>query len=81
MSVNPGFSWQSFLPETISKVAEIRAMLDEINSSAWLEVDGGISAKTLPRMRDAGANAFVSGNSVFTYKDGIAAGIQALRQA
>jgi ribulose-phosphate 3-epimerase len=81
MSVNPGFSGQSFLPETVSKVAEIRAMLDAIGSSAWLEVDGGISSGTLPQMRTAGADAFVAGSAVFTYKDGIAAGIQALREA
>ena len=81
MSVNPGFSWQSFLPETVAKVAEIRNMLDAIRSPAWLEVDGGINAQTLPQMRLAGADAFVAGNAIFTYPQGIAAGIRALRQA
>jgi ribulose-phosphate 3-epimerase len=81
MSVNPGFSWQSFLPETVSKVAEIRTMLDAIKSPAWLEVDGGINDQTLPQIRIAGADAFVAGNAIFTYPQGIAAGIRALRQA
>ena len=81
MSVNPGFSGQAFLPETVAKVAEIRSMLDAINSPAWLEVDGGISAETLPHMRAAGADAFVAASAIFKHPAGITNGIQALRQA
>ena len=80
MSVNPGFSGQAYLSEMEAKVAEIRQMLDAIKSSAWLEVDGGISSETLPRMFMAGANAFVAGNAIFKHPEGIAAGIQALKQ-
>ncbi len=79
MSVNPGFSGQAFMPETISKVAQIRKKLDEIHSSAYLEVDGGISVETLPKMKDAGANVFVSANAIFNYPKGIEAGINSLR--
>ncbi|MEW5830744.1 MAG: ribulose-phosphate 3-epimerase [Chloroflexota bacterium] len=81
MSVNPGFSGQAFLPETVAKVAEIRATLDAINSPARLEVDGGISAGTLPQMRAAGADVFVAASAIFNHPAGIANGIQALRQA
>ncbi len=81
MSVNPGFSGQAFLPETIGKVALVRKKLDEIKSSAYLEVDGGIAAETLPKMKDAGANVFVAGNAVFDHPKGIEAGITALRDA
>ena len=81
MSVNPGFSYQTFLPETVSKVEQIRKKLDEIKSSAWLEVDGGISSETLPVMKNAGADAFVSANAIFKNPQGIAAGIKALREA
>jgi ribulose-phosphate 3-epimerase len=81
MSVNPGFSGQVFLPETVSKVVQIRRRLDEIKSSAYLEVDGGISSETLPMMKDAGANVFVSAHAVFNDPDGIKAGITALREA
>jgi len=81
MSVNPGFSGQAFMPETITKVAEIRKRLDALGSSAWLEVDGGISSETLPRMKAAGANAFVAGNAIFEHPEGIGAGVRALRQA
>jgi len=80
MTVNPGYSKQTFLPETTSKVAALRRMLDAIGSSAWLEVDGGISAQTLPEVRKAGANAFVAAQAVFDYPEGIAAGIAALRK-
>ena len=75
MSVDPGFSGGTYIPETVSKVAEIRRKLDEIGSSAWLEVDGGISPETLPEMKAAGANAFVSATAVFKHPQGIAAGI------
>jgi len=81
MSVDPGFSGGTYIPEMVGKVAEIRKELDRIGSSAWLEVDGGISPKTLPEMKTAGATAFVSATSIFTHPDGIAPGIASLRDA
>jgi ribulose-phosphate 3-epimerase len=79
MSVHPGFAEQKYLPQATSRVAEIRGMLDGITSSAWLEVDGGISVETLPEVREAGANAFVAAKAIFRHPGGITAGIQALR--
>jgi ribulose-phosphate 3-epimerase len=79
MTVNPGFGGQTFIPETLPKVAEIRRMLDTIESPAWLEVDGGIAAETIQSTREAGATAFVAGNAVFHHPAGIAEGIRALR--
>ena len=79
MTVNPGFSGQAFMPETVSKVAQIRKKLDEIHSQAYLEVDGGVSTETLPALKDAGANAFVSASAIFNYPKGIEAGVNALR--
>ena len=79
LSVNAGFSGQTFMPETVSKVAQIRKKLDKIHSSAYLEVDGGISVETLPSMKDAGANVFVSATAIFKYPKGIEAGVHALR--
>ena len=81
MTVNPGFGGQNFIPETLPKVAEIRAALTHAGSTAWLEVDGGVSDKTLPALRAAGANAFVAGNAIFKHPRGIAAGIQALQDS
>ena len=79
MSVHPGYSGQSFIPETISKVSEIRIKLDALRSSAWLEVDGGIDGETLPKMKEAGANAFVTATAVFKHPQGPAAGVRSLR--
>jgi len=81
MTVNPGFGGQSFISEMLTKVAEVRRMLDEIGSPAWLEVDGGVSEETLPALKKAGATAFVAGNAVFRHPQGTAAGVQALRSA
>lgn len=80
MSVNPGFGGQKFIEASLGKIAEIRQMLDAIGSTAWLEVDGGVSVETLPRLRAAGADAFVAGNSVFNHRNGIQAGVGALRE-
>jgi ribulose-phosphate 3-epimerase len=81
MSVNPGYSGQAFMPEMIDKVKAIRTRLDSLHSKAHLEVDGGISPQTLPLMKNAGANVFVTGTAVFKHPLGIAAGIQDLRDS
>lgn len=78
MSVNPGYSGQSFIPETIAKVAEVRKQLDALGSSAWLEVDGGIDINTLPLMKEAGATAFVAATAVFKHPQGPEAGVKSL---
>lgn len=80
MSVHPGYSGQKFMPESIGRVTKVRKKLDALGSSAWLEVDGGISTETLPRMREAGATAFVAATAIFKNPNGIAAGVEALRE-
>ncbi|HET9912556.1 MAG TPA: ribulose-phosphate 3-epimerase [Anaerolineales bacterium] len=80
MSVHPGYSGQSFMPETIAKVAEIRKKMDALRSSAWLEVDGGIDVETLPEMKAAGATAFVAATAIFKHSQGIKAGVESLRR-
>ena len=81
MTVNPGFGGQKFIETQLAKITEIRSMLDAYNPAAWLEVDGGISEQTLPRVQRAGADAFVAGNAVFNHPQGIATGVQTLRFA
>ena len=81
MTVNPGFGGQSFIAEMLPKIREIRQNLDELGSQAWLEVDGGVSEKTIPSLLQAGANAFVAGNAVFTHAQGISGGVKSLRAA
>jgi ribulose-phosphate 3-epimerase len=80
MSVVPGFSGQKFMPETVAKVKEIRAKLNALRSNAHLEVDGGINAETLPLMKQAGANVFVTGTAVFKHPQGTTAGVKDLRR-
>lgn len=80
MTVNPGFGGQSFLPECLQKISQIRSWLDEINPKAWIQVDGGIAPETLPQVIAAGAQAFVAGSAIFKHPQGVAAGIQAFQR-
>jgi ribulose-phosphate 3-epimerase len=81
MSVNPGLGGQSFIPETLPKIAKMRKILDDRRLSAELEVDGGITADNAPDIVKAGANVLVAGNSVFRTKEGISQALQRLREA
>ncbi|HTI65595.1 MAG TPA: ribulose-phosphate 3-epimerase [Gemmatimonadaceae bacterium] len=78
MTVNPGFGAQSFIPYSVDKVRRARLMLDEAESAAALEVDGGIARDTIRDVWNAGADTFVAGNAIFTASDA-AAEIAALR--
>lgn len=80
MSVTPGFSGQSFMPEMVAKVEEIRNKLNALRSKARLEVDGGITVETLPHMYQAGADVFVAGNAIFKHPQGAGMGIKMLRE-
>jgi ribulose-phosphate 3-epimerase len=77
MTVEPGFGGQKFIPHSPDKIRRVRAMSPEVE----IEIDGGIDAKTAPLVVKAGASVLVAGSAVFGYKQGIAAGIQAIRQA
>jgi len=79
MSVNPGFGGQKFIPHSLARIREIRKRLDMLGSSAWLEVDGGVSMETIKQLKESGATAFVAGTSVFKHPQGIGAGVRALR--
>jgi len=81
MSVNPGFGGQSFIPETLPRIANMRKMLDNRKPGVELEVDGGINADNAPDIVKAGANVLVAGNSVFRADDGISQALQRLREA
>ena len=81
MSVNPGASGQSFIPEVVPKIAEVSRMIQESRSSAQIQVDGGICPDTLALVYEAGARVFVSATCIFKAPGGIAAGIKALRDA
>jgi ribulose-phosphate 3-epimerase len=80
MSVNPGFSWQAFIPHSEPKIAAMRALLGRAGSAARLQVDGGVDAANIARLVSAGADTVVSGASVFGAPDPAAA-VRALRAA
>ncbi len=65
MSVNPGFSGQAFIEDTLDKVARLRVELDRRSLAAELEADGGINAEIAPRVVGAGARVLVAGSAVF----------------
>ncbi len=81
MTVNPGYSGQEFIPETVTKVAEVKKMIERKGLNTLIQVDGGITDETLPLTYQAGARVFVAATAIFKYPQGIAAGIQALREA
>jgi ribulose-phosphate 3-epimerase len=78
MSVNPGFGGQEFIPYSVDKIRRARLMLDKEESSAALEVDGGVARETIRDIWNAGADTFVAGNAIFSAADPQAE-IQALR--
>ena len=65
MSVNPGFGGQEFIPHTLEKVKELRALIERTGSSALIEVDGGVNDETAPLLVGAGADVLVTGSYVF----------------
>ena len=65
MTVNPGFSGQTFIEAMVDKIARLRAELDRRGLVAELEVDGGINAEVAPRVVAAGARVLVAGAAVF----------------
>ncbi len=81
MSVNPGFGGQSFIGRSLDRIREVRAMLDNVGSSARLQVDGGVTPDNAAAVAAAGADVLVAGSAVFGHPDGPAAGVRALRAA
>ena len=69
MSVNPGFGGQKFIPATIDKIREVRALIDASGYDIRLQVDGGISAKNIREIAAAGADTFVAGSAIFNQPD------------
>lgn len=65
MSVQPGFGGQKFIPESLDKIREVRAMLNEKNLEIDIQVDGGIYVENVREVLDAGANVIVAGSAVF----------------
>ncbi len=69
MSVNPGFGGQTFIPNTLEKIAALKKMIQSEGLETEIEVDGGINPETARRCIEAGADILVAGNAVFTASD------------
>lgn len=69
MSVNPGFGGQSFIPKTLDKLREARALIDQSGQTIRLEIDGGVNVKNIRSIAEAGADTFVAGSAIFGQSD------------
>lgn len=65
MSVNPGFGGQSFIENTYGKVRKLRSIIQESDSNALIEIDGGVTSANAKQLIDAGADVLVAGSFVF----------------
>ena len=69
MSVNPGFGGQKFIPSTLDKLKQARAMIDNSNCDIRLEIDGGVGVSNIAEIAAAGADTFVAGSAIFSQPD------------
>ena len=69
MSVNPGFGGQSFIPSSLGKAHELKRRIDALGLAVGIEMDGGISPKTISSAAEAGVNIFVAGSAVYGSPD------------
>ena len=72
MSVNPGFGGQSFIPNTIEKIKQLRTMISERSLDVKIEIDGGVTEDNARQIIEAGADILVAGSTVFKSADPIA---------
>ena len=66
MTVEPGFAGQSFLMSQLTKIKDMRALINQYNPNCDLEVDGGINLNTAKAAANAGANVLVAGSTIFS---------------
>lgn len=69
MSVNPGFGGQKFIPNTLAKLKEARALIDQAGLDIRLEIDGGVTVENIAGIAQAGADTFVAGSAIFNTTD------------
>ena len=65
MSVNPGFGGQKFISRTLTKIKDLRRMIDENGLDVKIEIDGGVTMENASQIIAAGADVLVAGNTVF----------------
>ena len=69
MSVNPGFGAQKFIEHTYQKIRDLKSLIRKTNSTAVIEIDGGVNLGNAKALIDAGADVLVAGNFVFSAAD------------
>lgn len=69
MSVNPGFGGQAFIPNTLTKLKQVRQLIDQSGRAIRLEVDGGVKVTNIAEIAKAGADMFVAGSAIFDADD------------
>ena len=69
MTVEPGFGGQEFLDPVLAKIRKARKLIDAAGADIWLQIDGGVSAETIERAAEAGADTFVAGSAVYRSDD------------
>lgn len=79
MTVNPGFGGQTFLPETLPKIRQLRSMIGERDIT--LEVDGGVNTDTVVTVVEAGADVLIAGSAIFNDSHSVKESMDALRGA
>jgi ribulose-phosphate 3-epimerase len=65
MSVNPGFGGQQFIPHTVEKTQQLKALLTQYKSTAQIQIDGGVTLDNCKALIDAGADILVAGSAIF----------------
>ena len=79
MTVNPGYAGQAFMEEVLDKIAHLRQILDDRGLAAELEVDGGITAQTAPKVVQAGARVLVAGSALFNSRESVGEAMDRLK--
>jgi ribulose-phosphate 3-epimerase len=69
MTVNPGYGAQELIEYSYRKIQQLRELIDKTGSSALIQVDGGVGLGNIARLKDAGVDVFVVGNTVFASDD------------
>lgn len=79
MTVNPGYSGQTYIESITGKIEQVRQLRDRAGSQALIQVDGGIDTRTAPLAANAGAQVYVAAKAIFKHPEGIRAGVESLR--
>lgn len=82
MSVNPGWGGQRFIPASLQRIREARAMLDDCGrTDAHVAVDGGVNESTIAAIVEAGADWLVAGSAIYNDRESVAEAVNRLRRA